>query len=197
MKTSWVLRIAQWDKISDEYNVPTIYAILPDKALFSINQKVLIFFIFLHENIHVSCGYYFGSHSVCFSWVPITSFRREIRKIFTWRPSYLEQWYAFMKKLAKWLSESPFIIVYEVRRYLLLLIFMITLYQSSHAWSGWRWENVMTIYTLSIWTGLSRQCRYRSGPSCSKLTTSLVNDSLKFTSNDMQIFWYFLLKKCE
>ena len=26
-----------------------------------------------------------------------------------------------------------------------------------------------------------------SGPSCSKLTTSLVNDSLKFTSSDMQI----------
>ena len=25
------------------------------------------------------------------------------------------------------------------------------------------------------------------GPSCSKLTTSLVNDSLKFTSSDMQI----------
>ena len=28
----------------------------------------------------------------------------------------------------------------------------------------------------------------RPGPSCSKLTTSLVNDSLKFTSSDMQIF---------
>ena len=26
-----------------------------------------------------------------------------------------------------------------------------------------------------------------SGPSCSKLTTSLVNDSLKFTSSDTQI----------
>ena len=26
-----------------------------------------------------------------------------------------------------------------------------------------------------------------SGPSCSKLTTSLVNDSLKFTLSDMQI----------
>ena len=26
-----------------------------------------------------------------------------------------------------------------------------------------------------------------SGPSCSKLTMSLVNDSLKFTSSDMQI----------
>ena len=27
----------------------------------------------------------------------------------------------------------------------------------------------------------------RPGPSCSKLTTSLVNDSLKFTSSDTQI----------
>ena len=36
-----------------------------------------------------------------------------------------------------------------------------------------------------------------SGPSCSKLTTSLVNDSLKFTSSDTQICWNFLLKKCE
>ena len=35
------------------------------------------------------------------------------------------------------------------------------------------------------------------GPSCSKLTTSLVNDSLKFTSSDTQICWNFLLKKCE
>ena len=35
----------------------------------------------------------------------------------------------------------------------------------------------------------------RSGPSCSKLTTSLVHDSLKFTSSDRQIFWNFLLKK--
>ena len=30
-------------------------------------------------------------------------------------------------------------------------------------------------------------CCLTSGPSCSKLTTSLVNDSLKFTSNDTQI----------
>ena len=37
----------------------------------------------------------------------------------------------------------------------------------------------------------------KSGPSCSKLTTLLVNDSLKFTSSDMQIRWNFLLKKCE
>ena len=35
----------------------------------------------------------------------------------------------------------------------------------------------------------------RPGPSCSKLTMSLVNDSLKFTSNDTQICCNFLLKK--
>ena len=36
---------------------------------------------------------------------------------------------------------------------------------------------------------------YKSGPSCSKLMMSLINDSLKFTSRDMQICWNFLLKK--
>ena len=36
-----------------------------------------------------------------------------------------------------------------------------------------------------------------AGPSCSKLTTSLVNDSLKFAWSDTQICWNFLLKKCE
>ena len=34
---------------------------------------------------------------------------------------------------------------------------------------------------LSIFT------RQKAGPSCSKLAMSLVNDSLKFTSSDMQI----------
>ena len=34
-----------------------------------------------------------------------------------------------------------------------------------------------------------------SGPSCSKLTMSLVNDTLKFSSSDTQISWNFLLKK--
>ena len=36
-----------------------------------------------------------------------------------------------------------------------------------------------------------------SGPSCSKLMTSLVNDSLKFQTLILQIHCYFLLKKCE
>ena len=34
-------------------------------------------------------------------------------------------------------------------------------------------------------------------PLKAKLTMSLVNDSLKFTSSDTQICWKFLLKKCE
>ena len=37
----------------------------------------------------------------------------------------------------------------------------------------------------------------KSGPSCSKLTTSLVNVSLKFQTLILQIHCYFLLKKCE
>ena len=47
------------------------------------------------------------------------------------------------------------------------------------------------------WTSPNLVCAliWRSGPSCSKLTTSLVNDLLKFTSSDTQICWNFLLKK--
>ena len=38
---------------------------------------------------------------------------------------------------------------------------------------------------------------WRSGLGCSKLTTSLVNISLKFQTLISEIFQYFLLKKCE
>ena len=38
---------------------------------------------------------------------------------------------------------------------------------------------------------------YLSGPSCSKLTISLVNDTLKFILSEKQICWIFWLKKCE
>ena len=38
-------------------------------------------------------------------------------------------------------------------------------------------------------------CLKTAGPSCSKLMTSLVNDSSKFTSSDTQICWNFLPKK--
>ena len=42
-------------------------------------------------------------------------------------------------------------------------------------------------------------CLYgrQSGPSCSKLTTLLVNFSLKFQTLVSEIHQYFLLKKCE
>ena len=37
----------------------------------------------------------------------------------------------------------------------------------------------------------------KSGPGCSKLTTSLVKETLKFQMLISQICQYFLLKKCE
>ena len=37
----------------------------------------------------------------------------------------------------------------------------------------------------------------KPGPSCSKLTTSLVNVSLKFQTSISEVHQYFLLKKCE
>ena len=60
----------------------------------------------------------------------------------------------------------------------------------------------------SLWIGIIRalnDCMGRlfrdihksSGPSCSKLTTSLVNVSLKFQTLISQMHQYFLLKKCE
>ena len=41
-------------------------------------------------------------------------------------------------------------------------------------------ENLMPVYRINGYCNIP-------GPSCSKLTMSLVNDSLKFTSSDMQI----------
>ena len=40
-------------------------------------------------------------------------------------------------------------------------------------------------------------CIYNTGPGCSKLTTSLVNVSLKFQMLISNICQYFLVKKCE
>ena len=45
--------------------------------------------------------------------------------------------------------------------------------------------------------GICRQCGFRSWPSCSKLTMSLVNVSLKLWSLNMAYMLIFLLKKCE
>ena len=51
-------------------------------------------------------------------------------------------------------------------------------------------SSVILIWLKWCWKGCKTPM-----PSCSKLTTSLVNDSLKFTSSDTQICWNFLLKK--
>ena len=42
-------------------------------------------------------------------------------------------------------------------------------------------------HTVNDTLSLSLAVLSKPGPSCSKLTMSLVNDSLKFTSSDMQI----------
>ena len=63
---------------------------------------------------------------------------------------------------------------------------------------------MILVLCTDFWDYLSTNFKCREiqtlripGPSCSKLTTSLVKDSLKFTSSDTQICWNFLLKKCE
>ena len=54
--------------------------------------------------------------------------------------------------------------------------------------------NVKQLFKSVALTLIQQQ---QSGPGCSKLTTSLVNDSLKFQTLISQICQYFLLKKCE
>ena len=54
-----------------------------------------------------------------------------------------------------------------------------------------------SIIELRLFAFKADQWNNTPGPGCSKLTMSLVNDSLKFTSSDTQICWNFLLKKCE
>ena len=76
----------------------------------------------------------------------------------------------------------------------------------------WRWCNIVSTLDarcedVSNWAcakwALASSCTSSQPhqslirPSFSKLTISLVNDSLKFTSSDTQICWNFLLKKCE
>ena len=59
------------------------------------------------------------------------------------------------------------------------------------------WTNKKKSPVLSSHSAIQRRTNAlkRSGPSCSKLMTSLVNVSLKFTSSETQICWCFLLKK--
>ena len=53
------------------------------------------------------------------------------------------------------------------------------------------------IYDLCVKSDHSSNAATQPGPGCSKLTTSLVNVSLKFQTLIAEICQYVLLKKCE
>ena len=87
----------------------------------------------------------------------------------------------------------------------LILVFILLQIRGNQTWQTWiccwisgkilvLWvrRKVAEVYEVS--SILPSQMKM-SGPSCSKLTMSLVNESLKFTSSDTQICWNFLLKK--
>ena len=57
--------------------------------------------------------------------------------------------------------------------------------------------SIFTVEKKSLYVFVMRDIQYTPGPSCSKLTTSLVIVSLKFKTLILQIHCYFLLKKCE
>ena len=59
---------------------------------------------------------------------------------------------------------------------------------------SWKHRNSEILYTL-LWDRIHGEPAEISGPSCSKLTTSLANVSLKFQTLVLQIHCYFLLKK--
>ena len=59
-----------------------------------------------------------------------------------------------------------------------------------------QWDEFAQSYQ-SFFNSIFINVYWRSGPSCSKLTISLVNDSLKFKLSGTQICWNFLLKKCD
>ena len=71
-----------------------------------------------------------------------------------------------------------------------------TFYQKCSEMVGFMHKNDQVIKPWNTGQGHKKHCYVKwycqFGPSCSKLTMSLVNDSLKFTSSDMQIFWNFL-----
>ena len=58
-------------------------------------------------------------------------------------------------------------------------------------------EGICLSVSLSVTVCLKLPPALQSGPSCSKLTMSLVNASLKFKMAILQIHCLFLLKKCE
>ena len=66
--------------------------------------------------------------------------------------------------------------------------------------TGWGYKDVLPYFLKSedmTIDGLKTSKYHSTGASCSKLTTSLVNVSLKFQTLILQIHCYFLLKKCE
>ena len=68
----------------------------------------------------------------------------------------------------------------------------------SHSTAKVIWRHKLSIFkVLSYKLKKTRLEIATSGASCSKLTTSLVNVSLKFQTLILQIHCYFLLKKCE
>ena len=76
-----------------------------------------------------------------------------------------------------------------VSSFLLLFFFFVS------PWKHILWVLCKALLMNTHNTYIHGKIRKTSGPSCSKLTMSLVNDSLKFTSSDTQIRWNFLLKK--
>ena len=88
---------------------------------------------------------------------------------------------------------------YEAYFHLTILLSYVTLYififHSSKVWcmkfpfhiSQFRLIDII-VFITSVFIRMYMDV-YISGPSCSKLTTSLVNDSLKFTLSDTQICW--------
>ena len=59
-------------------------------------------------------------------------------------------------------------------------------------------DSVRSLELVDRTLASARFCKIlRAGPGCSKLTTSLVNVSLKFQTLISQICQYFLLKKCK
>ena len=60
-----------------------------------------------------------------------------------------------------------------------------------------RWISLSVLHTNDRYGDVLRYQGQITGPSCSKLTTSLVNETLKFQTLISQICQYFLLKNCE
>ena len=58
-------------------------------------------------------------------------------------------------------------------------------------------KNKLAEFKQILGQNFPREVSGKPGPSCSKLTRSLVNVSLKFQTLILQIHCYFLLKKCE